>query len=83
MATTRRQFSLKTHAAVIGGSTLSIVLGVAVFGWFAGWQTIDQYSTALRIAGVIAGLVGVASLAGNQTNQTRGADAQFGAASLV
>ena len=79
MTSTPRRFSLKTGAALIGGATLSIFLGVAVLGWFAGWQTIDQYSVALRIAGIIAGLVGLASLTGNQT---RGADGQFGAASL-
>jgi hypothetical protein len=79
MAPISRRFSLKTAAALIGGITLTIFLTVAVLGWFAGWQTLDQYSAALHIAGVVAGLVGLASLAGNQT---RGADGQFGAASL-
>ncbi len=79
MANTPRRSSLRTRATVIGGITLSIFVGVAVLGWFAGWQTIDQYSTALHIAAVGAGVIGLVSLVGNQT---RGAEGQFGAASL-
>ncbi|MDQ5850551.1 MAG: hypothetical protein M3380_00475 [Chloroflexota bacterium] len=79
MATASRRSLLRTRARVIGGITLSIIVGVAVFGWFAGWQAIHQYSFALRIAGAVAGVVGVLSLLGNQTS---GAGGQFGAASL-
>ena len=79
MANTRRRSSLRTRAALIGGITLSIFVGVALLGWFAGWRTIDQYSTALYIGGLGAGLVGVVSVIGNQTGGTQG---QFGAASL-
>ena len=79
MANAPRRSSLRTRAALIGGITLSIFVGVAVLGWFVGWRTIDQYSTALYIAGAGVGLVGALSLVGNQT---RGASGQFGAASL-
>ena len=79
MANTRRRSSLRTRAALIGGITLSIFVGVALLGWFAGWRTIDQYSTALYIAGLGAAFVGVAGMIGNQTGGTQG---QFGAASL-
>ena len=79
MANAPRRSSLRTRAALIGGITLSIFVGVAVLGWFVGWRTIDQYSTALYIAGAGVGLVGALSVVGNQT---RGASGQFGAASL-
>ena len=79
MANAPRRSSLRTRAALIGGITLSIFVGVALLGWFAGWRTIDQYSSALYIAGTGVGLVGAASLVGNQTH---GAGGQFGAASL-
>ena len=79
MANAPRRSSLRTRAVLIGGITLCIFVGVALLGWFAGWQTIDQYSTALYIAGAGVGLVGAASLVGNQTH---GAGGQFGAASL-
>ncbi len=79
MANTRRRSSLRTRAALIGGITLSIFVGVALLGWFAGWRTIDQYSTALYIGGLGAAFVGVAGMIGNQTGGTQG---QFGAASL-
>ena len=45
MANTSRRSVLRTRALVIGGITVSIFVGVAVFGWVAGWQTADQYST--------------------------------------
>ena len=79
MANASRRSSLRTRATVVGGITFSIFVGVAVFGWFAGWRMIDQYSTALYIAAAGAAALGVISLAGNQT---RGAQGQFGAASL-
>ena len=79
MATTPGQFSLRTGALVIGGITFSIFVGVALFGWFAGWRTVDLYSNALYIAGLGAAFVGVAGMIGNQTGGTQG---QFGAASL-
>ncbi len=79
MANAPHRSSLRARAIVIGGITLSIFVGVAVLGWFAGWRTVDQYSTALYIAGAGAAALGVISLAGNQT---RGAQGQFGAASL-
>jgi len=79
MATAPRQLSLRTGALVIGGMTFSIVLAVAVFGWIAGWRTVDPYSNALYIAGLGAAFVGVAGMIGNQTGGTQG---QFGAASL-
>ncbi len=79
MANAPRRSSVRTRATVIGGITLAIFVGVAVLGWLAGWRTIDQYSTALYIAGAGAGLVGAISVVGNQT---RGSDGQFGAASL-
>ena len=79
MANAQHRSSLRTRATIIGGITLSIFVGVAMLGWLAGWRTVDQYSTALYIAGAGAAGLGVISLAGNQT---RGADGQFGAASL-
>ena len=78
MAHVPRRSSLRTSASVIGGITLSIFVGVALLGWVAGWRTVDPYSTALYIAGLIAGLVGVAGLIGSQT----GTPGQFGAAGL-
>ena len=79
MANTPGRSSLRTRATVIGGITLSSFVVVALLGWFAEWRTIDQYSTALYIAGSGAAVIGLLSLLGNQT---RGADGQFGAASL-
>ena len=79
MATAPRRSSLRTSALVIGGITFSIFVGITVLGWFAGWQTAGQYSTALYIAGLGAVLVGLAGMIGNQTGGTGG---QFGAASL-
>ena len=67
MANAPRRSSLRTRAALIGGITLSIFVGVAVLGWFVGWRTIGQYSNVLYIAGVRVGLVGDGSLVGNQT----------------
>ena len=79
MATSSRRSSLGTRATMIAGITLSIFVAVAVLGWLVGWRTIDQYSTALYIVGLVVAVVGALSLVGNQT---RGANGQFGAASL-
>jgi hypothetical protein len=79
MANASRRSALGARARVIGSITFSIFVGVAVIGWFAGWQTIEQYSFALYIAGLGAVLVGLAGLVGNQTGGTPG---QFGAAGL-
>ena len=79
MARAPRQSALRTRVIMIGGITVGIFVGIAVLGWGAGWRSIDQYSTALYVAGVAAGAVGALSLIGNQTH---GADQQFGAASL-
>lgn len=74
-----RRSSLRTRALVICGLTFTIFVGVAVLGWVAEWQTVDHYSTALYIAGLGAGLIGLAGLIGNRTGGTPG---QFGAAGL-
>ena len=58
-----RRSSLRARAMMIGGISLSIFVGVAVLGWLVGWRTVDQYSTALRIAGVGAGVVGMVGAA--------------------
>ncbi len=78
MANSSRRSALRARALVIGGMTFSIFVGVAVIGWFAEWQTVDQYSNALYIVGLGAGLVGAAALAGHQG----GTPGQFGAAGL-
>ena len=53
-------------ATLIGSLTLGILVGAVVLCWFAGWWSIAQYSAALRVAGLVALMVGAASLLGNQ-----------------
>src|SRR3712207_7238855 len=66
MPSTPRRRSLRTMAILIGSLTLGILVGAAVLCWFAGWWSIAQYSAALRVAGLVALMIGAATLLGNQ-----------------